>query len=189
MEIFNNDNYKFISDYVEQKLPILKENQNFKAEYLRLTDAMEELEQTLSKQQKEQFDEIVQLFYKTEEYYFAFSYSLGVKYGEDLTDDGQNPCAQNAPEDIAAHLFDHQDACKENPNHSDEDRNADGVECTRCHRLLKGKKRNLGSRIGDDDLGVQKPDKGDEQADAGGDGFFQRHRNGIEDGFADVRKG
>ena len=43
MEIFNNDNYKFISDYVEQKLPILKENQNFKAEYLRLTDAMEEL--------------------------------------------------------------------------------------------------------------------------------------------------
>lgn len=46
MEIFNNDNYKFISDYVEQKLPILKENQNFKAEYLRLTDAMEELEQT-----------------------------------------------------------------------------------------------------------------------------------------------
>ena len=27
MEIFNNDNYKFISDYVEQKLPILKENQ------------------------------------------------------------------------------------------------------------------------------------------------------------------
>lgn len=84
MEIFNNHNYKFISDYVEQKLPILKENQNFKAEYLRLTDAMEELEQTLSKQQKEQFDEIVQLFYKTEEYYFAFSYSLGVKYGEDL---------------------------------------------------------------------------------------------------------
>ena len=84
MEIFNNDNYKFISDYVEQKLLILKENQNFKAEYLRLTDAMEELEQTLSKQQKEQFDEIVQLFYKTEEYYFAFSYSLGVKYGEDL---------------------------------------------------------------------------------------------------------
>jgi len=78
MEIFNNDNYKFISDYVEQKLPILKENQNFKAEYLRLTDAMEELEQTLSKQQQEQ------LFYKTEEYYFAFSYSLGVKYGEDL---------------------------------------------------------------------------------------------------------
>ena len=34
MEIFNNDNYKFISDYVEQKLPILKENQNSKQNIL-----------------------------------------------------------------------------------------------------------------------------------------------------------
>ena len=45
---------------------------------------MEELEQTLSEQQKKQFDEIVQLFYKTEEFYFAFSFSLGLKYGEEL---------------------------------------------------------------------------------------------------------
>ena len=67
-----------------RKMPILKENKNFKKEYIRLADAMEELEQTLSKEQKKQFDEIVQLFYKTEEYYFAFSYSLGVKYGEEL---------------------------------------------------------------------------------------------------------
>ena len=26
MEIFNNDNYKFISNYVEQKIKILKKN-------------------------------------------------------------------------------------------------------------------------------------------------------------------
>ena len=65
-------------------MPILKENQNFKKDYLRLIDAMEELEHTLSEQQKKQFDEIIQLFYKTEEYYFAFSYTLGVKYGEEL---------------------------------------------------------------------------------------------------------
>lgn len=52
MEIFNNDDYKFISNFVEQKMPILKENQNFKKDYLRLTDAMEELEHTLSEQQK-----------------------------------------------------------------------------------------------------------------------------------------
>lgn len=84
MEIFNNDDYKFISNFVEQKMPILKENQNFKKDYLRLTDAMEELEYTLSEQQKKQFDEIIQLFYKTEEYYFALSYTLGVKYGEEL---------------------------------------------------------------------------------------------------------
>ncbi len=31
MEIFNNDNYKFISDYVEQKLPILKRKSKFQS--------------------------------------------------------------------------------------------------------------------------------------------------------------
>ena len=45
---------------------------------------MEELDVTLTDAQKKQFHEIVQLFYQTEEYYFALSYSLGVKYGEDL---------------------------------------------------------------------------------------------------------
>lgn len=84
MEIFNNENYKHISSLVEKKIQILKENQDFNKKYTRLTDAMEELEITLSEKQKEQFNEIVQLFYKTEEYYFALSYSLGVKYGEDL---------------------------------------------------------------------------------------------------------
>lgn len=84
MEIFENGDYKFISNLVEKKLPILKKNEDFNKQYLRLSDAMEELEKTLSEEQKGRFDEIVQLFYKTEEYYFALSYSLGVKYGEDL---------------------------------------------------------------------------------------------------------
>ena len=84
MEIFNNNDYKFISDFIEQKSSVLKENNNFKSNNFRLTDVMEEFEKTLSKEQKESFNEIVQLFYKIEEYYFAFSYSLGVKYGEDL---------------------------------------------------------------------------------------------------------
>ena len=47
-------------------------------------DAIEELERTLTEEQKRQLDEIIQLFYKTEEYYFAFSYTLGMKYGEEL---------------------------------------------------------------------------------------------------------
>ena len=84
MEIFAKNDFRFISDFVEQKMSILKENKNFKKESMRLSDAIEELEQTLSEQQKEQLNEIIQLFYKTEEYYFAFSYYLGVKYGEEL---------------------------------------------------------------------------------------------------------
>ena len=84
MEIFNNETKDFISNFVEEKLPILKENTDFKEKYLRLSDAMDELDKTLSKNQKELFDEIVDLFYATEKYYFTLSYSLGLKYGEDL---------------------------------------------------------------------------------------------------------
>lgn len=84
MEIFNNEDYKEISNFIEKKLPILRQNEDFNKKYVRLSDAMEELEQTLTEKQKEQFHEIVQLFYKTEEYYFALSYSLGIKFGEEL---------------------------------------------------------------------------------------------------------
>ena len=41
MEIFNNDDYKFISNFIEQKIPVLKGNKNFKESYLKLNDAME----------------------------------------------------------------------------------------------------------------------------------------------------
>ena len=73
MDIFNNENYKFISNFVEEKISILKENENFSQKYKKLLDLMEELEKTLSEEQKEQFNEIIQLIYKTEEYYFALS--------------------------------------------------------------------------------------------------------------------
>ena len=69
---------------MEENIGVLKNNQDYQEKYKRLTDAMERLDSTLTDRQKEQFHEIVQLFYQTEEYYFALSYSLGVKYGEDL---------------------------------------------------------------------------------------------------------
>lgn len=84
MDIFNNEEYKLISEMVEKRLPLLRKNEQFNEKYLRLTDAMEELEKNLSKEQKEKFNEIVNLFYQAEAYYFAFSYSLGVKYGKGL---------------------------------------------------------------------------------------------------------
>ena len=82
--IFENENYRYISNFVEENIGVLKNNQDYQEKYKRLTDAMEELDITLTDIQKKQFHEIVQLFYQTEEYYFALSYSLGVKYGKDL---------------------------------------------------------------------------------------------------------
>ncbi len=84
MDIFNNEDYKLISEMIEKRIPDLRKKEDFNKKYLRLTDLMEELEKTLSKEQKEKFNEIVNLFYETEAYYFAFSYSLGVKNGKDL---------------------------------------------------------------------------------------------------------
>lgn len=81
---FKEKDYKFISDLIENKLPILRKNEDFNKKYLKLWDAIEELEKNLTEEQKNKFNEIIQLFYQTEEYYFAFSYSLGVKYGENL---------------------------------------------------------------------------------------------------------
>lgn len=83
-QIFENGNYKFISNLVEDKMPILRENKEFNQKYESLMFKMDELSSTLQGQQKNKFDEIVKLFYETEEYYFGLSYLLGVKFGEDL---------------------------------------------------------------------------------------------------------
>ena len=86
MEIFNDESYKYISKSIEEKLPILRKNKNFNEIYLKLSDMIDDLEKKLLEEQKEQFNEIIQLFLETEEYYFALSYSLGVKYGKDLNE-------------------------------------------------------------------------------------------------------
>ena len=84
MEIFNDDNYKHISNFVEGKIPILRQNEDFNKKYMEQSDLIDKLNRTLSGEQKENFNTLVKLFYETEEYYFALSYSLGVKYGENL---------------------------------------------------------------------------------------------------------
>jgi hypothetical protein len=85
MQIFENGNYKLISNLVEEKMPILRQNKEFNQKYESLMSKIEELSSILQGEQKEKFDEIIKLFYETEEYYFSLSYSLGVKYGEDLS--------------------------------------------------------------------------------------------------------
>ena len=84
MDIFNNGDYKYISDVIEEKIQILRNNEDFNKKYTTLSDLIENLEMNLTEMQKEQFDEIIKLFYETEKYYFALSYSLGVKFGNDL---------------------------------------------------------------------------------------------------------
>lgn len=84
MEIFKDNSYKYISNFVESKISILRQNKDFNKKYIELSDLIDKLNTNLSGKQKEDFNTLMKLFYETEEYYFALSYSLGIKYGENL---------------------------------------------------------------------------------------------------------
>ena len=84
LDFFENGDYKFVTNLINDKIEKLKKYNDFNEQYTKLYDVMDELEVLLDDAQKEKFNEIMQLVYNTEEYYFALAYSLGVKYGKDL---------------------------------------------------------------------------------------------------------
>lgn len=84
INFFENGDYKFIMNLINDKMHILKNYEDFNIQYTRLYDVIDEFEIDLDEKQKEKFNEIMRLFYNTEEYYFALVYSLGVKYAKDL---------------------------------------------------------------------------------------------------------
>ena len=84
INLFESGDYKIISELVEKRINILKQSEGFKEKYNMLSTKIDKLEIELKEKQKKDFQDILKLFYETEEYYFAFAYSLGVKYGNDL---------------------------------------------------------------------------------------------------------
>ena len=63
---------------------LLREIKDFKETDKMLSICMEEMEDVLSEDLRDKFDEVIRLMYKTEEYYFTLAYSLGAKYGSNL---------------------------------------------------------------------------------------------------------
>ena len=57
------------------------------------------------------------------------------------------------------------------------------------NRFRKGIERNLGCRIGHDNLGVKQTNESDEKTNANGNGPFQCEGDGIENGFTDICEG
>ncbi len=84
IDFLENGDYKFVMNLVNEKMSILKSCKAFNEQYTKFFDVMEDIEDTLNEKQKEKFNEFITLIYSIEEYYFAFVYSLGVKYGQDL---------------------------------------------------------------------------------------------------------
>ena len=84
MDFFNDGSYKFVTNMINEKIDVLKENGEFNEKYTRMYDLIDEFDLILEDNQKKKFNKITELIYNTEEYYFALAYSLGVKYGKDL---------------------------------------------------------------------------------------------------------
>lgn len=82
-ELFDKITVKNISNLVEEKMKLLKNVQDFKEKDRKLYLAMEELDNILSDELREKFDNIVRLTYQVEEYYFTLAYILGTKYCKD----------------------------------------------------------------------------------------------------------
>ena len=84
IEFFENGDYKFITNLINERMDKLKECKDFNKKYEKLYDLIDEIELLFDDKQKSKFNEVIQLFYEVEEYYFALAYSLGLKYGNDL---------------------------------------------------------------------------------------------------------
>lgn len=84
IDFFENGDYKFISDLLHEKMYILRNCEDFDEKYMKLYDTIDELDMILEDERKQKFNDIIELLYDIEEYYFALIYSLGIKYGMDL---------------------------------------------------------------------------------------------------------
>ena len=83
--LFDKEMVENISNFVEEKMKILKDVKDFKEKDKMLSIAMEELDSILPEEQQEKFDEVMRLNYQVEEYYFTLAYLLGMKYGEKIS--------------------------------------------------------------------------------------------------------
>ena len=83
-ELFDKDTISYINQFVESKDELIKDAKDFKEKDDMLCLYMEDLENKLSKENKEKFDKVIKLMYQVEEYYIALAYMLGSKYGNNI---------------------------------------------------------------------------------------------------------
>lgn len=82
--LFDEGTVEAISNLVEEKMPLLNKISAFKEKDQTLAIATEELENTLSQEQKNKFDTVMKLHYHIDSYYFTLAYFLGKQHGEQI---------------------------------------------------------------------------------------------------------
>lgn len=83
--IFDEEFIDCVNLFIENKMPLLRENLDFENKDKKLSESIENLTQKLNEENKNKLEEVLKLFYETERYLFVLAYSLGIKYGKDLT--------------------------------------------------------------------------------------------------------
>ena len=63
IEFFENGDYKFVTNLINERMEKLKECEDFNNKYQKLYDLMDDIELLFDDKQKEKFNEIVKLFY------------------------------------------------------------------------------------------------------------------------------
>ncbi|MEG1990361.1 MAG: hypothetical protein RR144_06120 [Clostridia bacterium] len=84
LNIFSQENFDYINNLIESKIDLLHTCEDYNVKFKLLTNEIDALENTLSPQDKELFKDIIHLFYTIDDYYSIFSYSLGVKFANEL---------------------------------------------------------------------------------------------------------
>ena len=67
IEFFENGDYKFITNLINERMDKLKECKDFNKKYEKLYDLIDEIELLFDDKQKSKFNEVIQLFYEVEE--------------------------------------------------------------------------------------------------------------------------
>ncbi len=116
-------------------------------------------------------------------------FRIGYIQAGGFTDHAQDPGAQDAEEDVPPDVFDDQEGGEQDPQHGDEHGDPHAMEGAVGHSFGEGIEGDLRSRVGHDDPGVQQTDESNEETDPHGNGLFQSHRDGVEDGFPDRGQG
>ena len=80
--LFDEDTVAAISNFVEEKMPLLNKLPAFKEKDQSLAKVTEELENHLSEDLKSKFDDVMKLHYEIESYYFTLAYFLGKRHSE-----------------------------------------------------------------------------------------------------------
>lgn len=83
--IFDKETVENISNLVENKMHILNRVSEFKKKDQSLADATEKLENALSEDLRNQFNDVMRLHYQVEEYYYTLAYLLGRQHEEQIT--------------------------------------------------------------------------------------------------------